>query len=119
GLVTFGGGSYYPGTNIWISDDVQNGFNPLALYGATASNIGPSSNAWGDYQTIRPHKDNPNTWVASTYYLNNSGNNVVPRYLWFGRERDFGGITAPSAPTANAATNVTNNGFTANWSSSS
>jgi hypothetical protein len=119
GLAAYGGGSYYPGTNIWISDDVQNGFNPLALYGATSSNIGPSSNTWGDYQTIRPHKDNPNTWIASAYYLKDSGSNVVPRYLWFGRERDLGGIAAPSAPTANAAMSVSSNSFTANWSSSS
>lgn len=89
GLINFGGGSTYPSTQIFISDDVQNGFNPPALYSAAASNIGPSSNAWGDYHTIRRHKQSPNTWVASTHYVNNTGSNVVPRYLWVGRERDF------------------------------
>jgi phosphodiesterase/alkaline phosphatase D-like protein len=118
GLVTSGGGASYPATNIWISDDVQNGFNPLALYGATSSNVGPTSNTWGDYHTVRRHKDSPNTWVASTIYLQNSGGNVVPRYLWFGRERDFP-AAAPSPPTANPASNVTSSGFTANWSNSS
>jgi fibronectin type III domain protein len=115
GFVTAGGGPIYPSANIFISDDVQNGFNPLALYSAAASNVGPSSNAWGDYQTVRPQKTNPNTWVGSTHYLD-SGSNVIPRYLWFGRERDFPGAV-PSSPTANLASNVTSNSFTANWGS--
>jgi hypothetical protein len=92
GLLAYGGGPYYPGANIWISDDVQDGFTPLALYGATASNTGPTRNSWGDYHTVHPSKDNPNTWVASTYYMQDGGDdvNTVPRYLSFGRERDFG-----------------------------
>lgn len=47
GLMAYGGGPYYPGTNIWISDDVQNGFSPPAFYGAAASNLGPIRNSWG------------------------------------------------------------------------
>lgn len=91
GLLVFGGGAYYPGSSVWISDDVQNGFSPVTLYSAAQSNAGPIRNNWGDYHTVRPHKDYPNTWVAGTYYLLNGGDgfNAVPRYLWFGRERDF------------------------------
>ena len=89
GLVSFGGGTYYPGANLWISDDIENGFSPLALHGATTSGQGPSSNAWGDYATVHPHKDYKNTWVASTHYIDGTTGNVVPRYLWVGRERDF------------------------------
>jgi hypothetical protein len=91
GLISYGGGSFYPGANIWIVDDVQSSFSPVALYGAAQSNHGPNRNRWGDYHTVHPHKDNPNTWVAGTYYLQGGGDNVnaVPRYLWFGRERDF------------------------------
>ena len=120
GLAAYGGGSYYPGANVWISDDVQNGFNPLALYSATSSTNGPSSNTWGDYQTVRVHKDSPNTWVASTHYLSNGGapSNVVPRYLWFGRQRDVstaGGarITSPANGGTFASATVT-----FNWSPS-
>src|SRR6185369_13962366 len=29
GLISYGGGLYTPGSNIWISDDVQSGFSPL------------------------------------------------------------------------------------------
>jgi hypothetical protein len=91
GLLFFGGGQFYPGSNIWISDDIQNGFSPVALYGSTQSNAGPSRNRWGDYHTVHPHKDSPNTWVAGTFYLQDGGDNsnAVPRYLWFGRDRDF------------------------------
>jgi hypothetical protein len=103
GLANYGGGSFYPGTNIWISDDVQGGFNPLTLYGAAASNIGPPSNTWGDFQTIRRHKDSPNTWVASTHYLQNSGSNAIPRYLWVGRQRDFTGASCTTAQMTSPA----------------
>ena len=78
GLITAGGGPIYPTTNIFISDDIQNGFAPLALYGATGSDVGPSSNGGGDYQSVRRHKHSPNTWVASTHYLSGSDSNVVP-----------------------------------------
>ena len=93
GLASYGGGSLYPGANIWIVDDISPSFASLALFAATQSNAGPSTNTWGDYHTVQPHKDFPNTWVAGTYYLNGgrTGNFTVPRYLWFGRERDFVG----------------------------
>ncbi|MET0623611.1 MAG: FG-GAP-like repeat-containing protein, partial [Pyrinomonadaceae bacterium] len=126
GMVMFGGGAFYPGTNIWISDDVQSGFNPLTLYGATESTSGPSRNQWGDYHTVHPHKDSPNTWVGATYYIQNGGenSNAVPRYLWFGRERDFT-CTSNISPTSQSfasgggtgSVGVTSSTTTCNWSS--
>ncbi|MDX6290478.1 MAG: hypothetical protein QOH42_2277 [Blastocatellia bacterium] len=100
GLVAFGGGSNYPGANIWINDDVESGFSPLGLHSAASGTAGPASNKWGDYLTVRPHKDSPNTWVGAAYSLRggSSGSNAVPRYLWFGRERDFG-TSPPPTPT--------------------
>jgi hypothetical protein len=68
GLLSYGGGSFYPGANIWIVDDINPSFTSLALFGATQSNAGPSSNKWGDYHTVHPHRDYPNTWAASTFY---------------------------------------------------
>ena len=96
--MAYGGGSLHPGTNIWISDDVESGFSPLGFHGATVGTNGPTSNKFGDYLTVRPHKDFPNTWVAATYSLKNggAGTNAVPRYLWFGRERDFNASPSPS-----------------------
>ncbi|MBV8858798.1 MAG: pre-peptidase C-terminal domain-containing protein [Acidobacteria bacterium] len=103
GLLAYGGGIFYPGTNIWISDDVQNGFSPLALYAAAESNSGPTRDEWGDYHTVHQHKASPNSWVAGTYYLQNGGGDesTVPRYLWFGRERDMG-CSFTISPTSNS-----------------
>ena len=98
GLLAFGGGANYPGTDIWIADDVEIGFSPVGLHGSTGGTAGPTSNKWGDYLTVRPHRDFPNTWVAAAYSLKNGGlgSNAVPRYLWFGRERDFGSTPSPT-----------------------
>ncbi len=103
GLLVAGGGTLFPLTNIWIVDDVQSSFQPISLYYAIGSNAGPSSNRWGDFHTVRPHKNQPNSWVASTYGLIGGGanSNTVPTYLWFGRERD---ISCPFtvSPTSNS-----------------
>jgi Calx-beta domain-containing protein/CARDB protein len=101
GLISYGGGAYTPGSNIWISDDVESGFSPLAVYGAApGSTNGPNADEWGDFQTVRRHKDFTNTWVAATFRLQggSSPSNIVPRYLWFGRVRD---LPPPSPGSAN------------------
>jgi hypothetical protein len=96
GLVSYGGGTSNPGSNIWIADDIQSGFSPLNIYGAApGSTNGPTEDKWGDYQTVRRHKNFTNTWIAATYRLQNG--DVVPRYLWFGRVRDL-----PAAPSGSA-----------------
>jgi hypothetical protein len=100
GLISYGGGLFTPGSNIWISDDVQSGFSPLNVYGAApGSTDGPNGDEWGDYQTVRRHKDSTNTWVAATFRLTGGGDDgdVLPRYLWFGRVRDL-----PVLPSGNA-----------------
>ncbi|HEX8116366.1 MAG TPA: PPC domain-containing protein, partial [Pyrinomonadaceae bacterium] len=62
---------------------------------------GPSSNVWGDFFSVRPHKAQTNTWVISSYTLQNgqTGSAVVPNYTWFGREKNGPGTTC-AAPTA-------------------
>ncbi|MBS1792163.1 MAG: pre-peptidase C-terminal domain-containing protein [Acidobacteria bacterium] len=127
GLLVAGGGTLFPLTNIWIVDDVQSSFQPIALYYAIGSNAGPTSNRWGDFHTVRPHKNQPNSWVASTFGLIGGGgnSNAVQTYIWFGRERDISCpfTVSPTSNTFNSAggtggisvTNSTN----CNWTASS
>ncbi len=94
GVLAFGGGtgvqtSAYPHAAIWAVDDVSNTLPAGGVYTAMIGNAGPVGNAWGDYLTVRPHSQYRNTWVAAIYALN--GGTVVPRYIWFGRQRDVGG----------------------------
>ncbi|HUF10749.1 MAG TPA: hypothetical protein VMO47_15625 [Rhodothermales bacterium] len=54
------------------------------------SNDGPNDNEWGDYLTARRHFPYENTWVGSGFRLTGGGDegDVVPEFVWFGRERD-------------------------------
>jgi len=101
GLIAYGGGSLYPNTAFWINDDVESGFAPLHSYAVATSTAGPSSNAWGDFLTARPHKDFGNSWAAVTYYMTSGGgnSNTIGRYMWIGRQRDLPQACAP-APIA-------------------
>jgi len=103
GTLQYGGeasGTFaYPGTQVWITDDVTGASNGVgALFFASAGNDGPNNNGWGDYFSVRRHKNNPNTWVSASHTLQGGGNgsNTVPKYLWFGRERD---LPPPCPPT--------------------
>jgi hypothetical protein len=101
GLISYGGGLYTPGSNLWIADDIESGFSPLNIYGAApGSTNGPNTDKWGDYQTVRRHKDFTNTWVAATFRLQGgpTQSDIVPRYIWFGRVRD---LPAPQSGSAN------------------
>lgn len=53
---------------------------------------GPTQNVWGDYQAVRPHGTQQETWVATGFTLQGgtSGSNIVPRYIHFSQ-----GSTAP------------------------
>jgi len=99
GTMAYGGGSLYPSELAWIADDINNGtITPILDSIAVATgNAGPASNRWGDYLTTRLNTPYSNTWVGSGYVLSGgTGNaNVVPRFIWFGRERD----TPPSTNT--------------------
>lgn len=50
----------------------------------------PAVNRWGDYLTCRRHSPDGLTWIATGYTLRggNSRDDVVPRIVHFGRERD-------------------------------
>ncbi|MBI4465406.1 MAG: hypothetical protein HY647_11935 [Acidobacteria bacterium] len=97
GLIYFGGGSTYPTAQYWIVDDVQPNFVPLPVYFAAASAAGPVGNRWGDYVTVRKHKQYPNSWVGGLYYMGAGGqnSNAVGRYAWFGRVRDLPSTNSP------------------------
>ncbi|MEK6304258.1 MAG: pre-peptidase C-terminal domain-containing protein, partial [Acidobacteriota bacterium] len=99
GLIAYGGGALYPNSAFWINDDVQSGFAPLNNYVVASSTAGPAGNAWGDFLTTRTHKDFPNSWVATTYYMTAGGgnSNAVGRYMWIGRQRDLPPACTPSS----------------------
>ncbi|HEY0547162.1 MAG TPA: VCBS repeat-containing protein [Pyrinomonadaceae bacterium] len=87
GIIAYGGGStYYPSSAFWVVDDVATALPLGENLAAITGNAGPSNNAWGDYLSVHRHSLYPNTWVAATYAL--SGGTPVPRFVWFGRQRD-------------------------------
>ncbi|MGB9179721.1 MAG: BACON domain-containing protein [Pyrinomonadaceae bacterium] len=111
GTLQIGGGTVangfpYPGTQVWIIDDIQPITNGQVggVYLLSSSNAGPSNNAWGDFFTVRPHKSFPNTWVCASYSLSNGqgGSNTVPNYTWFGRGRDATVCSYSINPTSNS-----------------
>lgn len=95
GVISYGGGQFYPNSDFWAIDDISNTLPLGANFAAAASNFGPGSNSWGDYLSVKPHKQYPNTWVAAMFYMNGgqSDSNTASRYLWFGRERDAAAVT--------------------------
>jgi hypothetical protein len=91
GVIAYGGGTgaqttAFPHAAFWTVDD----FSPTLPLGSNFLGIngdaGPVGNVWGDYLTVRRHSQFPNTWVAAIYAL--SVTLPVPRYIWFGRQRD-------------------------------
>lgn len=91
GMMAWGGGTLFPNGLAWIADDFNNGtITPLENFTFAAGNSGPASNRWGDYSTTRINVPYGNTWVGGGYVLiGGTGNaNVVPSFVWFGRERD-------------------------------
>src|SRR5207248_832585 len=79
-------------------------------------------NRWGDYQgaAIDP-SDGSIVWIYGEWAVDLAGiNNDYDWGTWIGQVQ-FPGITPtpPSAPTADAGTNVTSSSFAANWGSSS
>jgi len=92
----------YPGTQIWISDDVQPGGTTVGgVYFLANSNAGPSASKWGDFLTVHQHKTFTNTWVITGYTLQGgqSDSFVVPNYSWIGREKNGPGTTCPPPST--------------------
>jgi List-Bact-rpt repeat protein len=114
GIIYFGGGTQFPTAAVWINDDVESGFSPLHTYVAAESDAGPSSPVWGDFFTARRHPIASNTWVGGVYYLHGGGNNENsrPRYLWFGRVRDFTSVVQVTVQTSPPGLQITVDGTT-------
>jgi len=92
GVIAYGGGTgaavpAFPHAAFWVIDDINPGLPMGASWAGIMGNAGPVGNVWGDYLSVRRHSLYPNTWVAAIYALN--GSMSVPRYLWFGRQRDL------------------------------
>jgi hypothetical protein len=89
--IFFGGGPAFPTHMVCIDDDLNGLPPPWECAITAASTQGPNSNGWGDYVWVRPHWPRANTWRATGFRLNLGGSNdaVDPRYIEFGRARDF------------------------------
>lgn len=95
GTITAGCGNIWPRALAWINDDYSNpgfpSFGALENYAFAGSNDGPNNNSWGDYLTTRRIVPYSNTWGGTGFRLTGGGNraDVVPEFVWFGRERDM------------------------------
>jgi hypothetical protein len=79
-----------PYAGFMLQDDYQVALPGGPIYGAVASNAGPSDLVWGDYNTVRAFNHHT-TWIAGVHYIpgsTNCSNCSVPLYFSFGRERD-------------------------------
>jgi hypothetical protein len=91
--LSFAGGTDPPSHAVCIADD----FVPVppgwSCIGVRAGTSGPAGNAWGDYVAVRPAHPDGNAWHATGFTLQGGklGDNVEPRSVVFGRERDENG----------------------------
>ncbi|GEM_PF-2030235 len=90
GMLGIGGPKYYPGTVMFIVDDLAPNFAGTTIAWAATGNNSPSRQVWGDYLTTIPHSRMTNTWVGSAMsQVGGSSNSYqIPRYVHFGRSRD-------------------------------
>jgi hypothetical protein len=90
GMLSYGGGNYYPGTAAWVVDDLDTKFAPLANVIVAAGNNSPAAQVWGDYMSAGLHSWYQNTWVGSAMSTRNgsTNSNQTPRFIHFGRSRD-------------------------------
>jgi|GEM_PF-583773 len=90
GSLMYGGGSYYPSCSVFIWDDYSITPPGWDVHTSVAGTSGPKEDRFGDYLTTRICFPYSNTWLASAYTLQggDQSSNAVPRFLWFGRERD-------------------------------
>src|SRR5207245_116304 len=94
-----GGGQSFPSCVAWVADDFV-GDAPLEPYLIASGDSGPAVNEGGDFLTSRPAYPFTNTWIGTCYtFEGGSGTqNVHPRRVWFGRQRDQ--PTTPTVPTS-------------------
>jgi hypothetical protein len=84
---------------------------------ALTAQPGNSAARWGDYQGVAVDpSDTSKVWIAGQWTTNLGYNYDYNWGTWIGQVQFT--ATAPAAPTASPASNVTSSGFTANWSSS-
>jgi len=88
GSLMWGGGAYYPSCTVVIKDDYTSG--NWEAYTSASGNSGPNVDRSGDYLTTRICYPYENTWMGTAFTLQGGGGNAntVPRFLWYGRERD-------------------------------
>jgi hypothetical protein len=91
GSLMYGGGAEYPSSSVFIWDDYTPSPPPgWEVYGSASGTSGPYKDRFGDYLATRVCYPYSNTWLASAFTLQggDQNSNAVPRFLWFGRERD-------------------------------
>ncbi len=88
GSLMWGGGTYYPSCTVVIKDDYTSG--NWDAYTSASGTSGPNIDRSGDYLTTRICYPYENTWMGTAFTLQGGGGNAnaVPRFLWYGRERD-------------------------------
>lgn len=118
GLITVAGGALYAGTNLWVSDDLNNhSVGPIENYWAVAGNTSPSKSRWGDYFTTRQHSIQQNLWVTVATADTVAANGVEPHFMIFGRRRDTtsGGSGLCSVDANTLCLSASRFKVTANW----
>ncbi|MFN0071423.1 MAG: hypothetical protein ACKVVP_08055 [Chloroflexota bacterium] len=98
--IAWGGGAFHPSSAFLLRDDITP--SAWAFANVRSGTNGPGTNRWGDYFRSRPLG---NAWIGGTFTLQgpctNPGssqcNNVEPRFVVVGRERD--NPFAPSCPS--------------------
>jgi hypothetical protein len=94
GMVLHYGSSpnYRPFVAFGIADDFAGAPPGWGLTFVQASNARPSSNTWGDYNTVRAFQPSQDTWTAGSHYIpgtTNCSNCSDPVFFNFGRGRDY------------------------------
>jgi len=90
GSVMYGGGTHYPSCAVFIWDDYSVTPPGWEVHASVAGTSGPGIDRSGDYLTTRISYPHENTWMGTAFTLQGGGvnTNAVPRFLWYGRERD-------------------------------
>ena len=80
----------YPSCSVFIWDDLSIVPPGWENHASAIGTSGPATDRSGDYLTTRVCFPYDNTWVGTAFTLQGGPNNsnAVPRFLWYGRERD-------------------------------
>ncbi len=86
GVISFGGGPFYPSSAAWVVDDLDTSFVPLKSVPLAVGTDSFKNQGWGHFFTSIPHSRFGNTWVGTAMSVR--GLILTPRYVHFGRSRD-------------------------------